>query len=292
MAADPGLLAGWQARVDSALACALERADAAPRLQSAMRHAVLGGGKRLRPALAYASARAFGGDEAVADAAAVAVELIHAFSLVHDDLPAMDDDALRRGRPTVHIAYDQATAILAGDALQTEAFRVLADAPLDADTRIALVRELAQAAGASGMCAGQMLDMQATGAALTLAELERLHTLKTGALIRAAIRMGALSADAPRGVVDGLDEFAEALGLAFQLRDDLLDCEAGSVDLGKTAGKDAAQGKATYVTLLGAQAGHRRLSELRVRMHAALAQFGPGADALRMLADFSAARAS
>ncbi len=292
MAAEPGLLAGWQARVDSALAGALERADAAPRLQSAMRHTVLGGGKRLRPALAYASARAFGGDEPVADAAAVAVELIHAFSLVHDDLPAMDDDAMRRGRPTVHIAYDEATAILAGDALQTEAFRVLADAPLDADTRIALVRELAQAAGASGMCAGQMLDMQATGATLALAELERLHTLKTGALIRAAIRMGALSAGAPRGVVDSLDNFAEALGLAFQLRDDLLDAEAGSVELGKTAGKDAAQGKATYVTLLGADDGHRRLSELRVRMHAALAQFGPDADGLRMLADFSAARAS
>ena len=290
MGPEPGLLPGWQARIEAALEHALDRADAAPRLQSAMRHAVLGGGKRLRPLLAYAGARAFGGGESRVDAAAVAVELVHAFSLVHDDLPSMDDDALRRGRPTVHIAFDEATAILAGDALQAEAFRVLADAPHDADTRIALVRELALASGAVGMCAGQMQDMQATGSVLSVAALERLHALKTGALIRAAVRMGALCADAPPGMVDGLDSFAAALGLAFQVRDDLLDVEASSQQLGKTAGKDAAQGKTTYVALLGTQATRDLLLDLKARMQAALASLGPRADALRALAEFSVAR--
>ena len=292
MGLEPGLIPGWQSRIERQLDIALAGADAAPRLQSAMRHAVLGGGKRLRPLLAYAGARAFGGEESRADAAAVAVELVHAFSLVHDDLPSMDDDALRRGRPTVHVAFDEATAILAGDALQAEAFRVLADAPHDADTRIALVRELALASGAAGMCAGQMLDMQATGGVLALQALERLHSLKTGALIRAAVRMGALCAGAPRGVVDGLDAFASALGLAFQVRDDLLDVEASSQQLGKTAGKDAAQGKSTYVALLGVDATRSLLGELRGRMQSALTTLGPDADALRALADFSVARDS
>ncbi len=292
MGLEPGLIPGWQSRIEGQLDLALAGVDAAPRLQAAMRHAVLGGGKRLRPLLAYAAARAFGGEAAQVDAAAVAVELVHAFSLVHDDLPAMDDDALRRGRPTVHVAFDEATAILAGDALQAEAFRVLAEAPHGADTRIGLVRELALASGAVGMCGGQMLDMQATGGGLALPSLERLHALKTGALIRASVRMGALCAAAPRGVVDGLDGFAAALGLAFQVRDDLLDVEASSQQLGKTAGKDAAQGKTTYVSLLGAQATRALLSDLRERMQSALAALGPDADALRALAEFSVARDS
>lgn len=292
MGLDPGLIPGWQSRIERQLECALAGADAAPRLQAAMRHAVLGGGKRLRPLLAHAAARAFGGEASQVDAAAVAVELVHAFSLVHDDLPAMDDDALRRGRPTVHVAFDEATAILAGDALQAEAFRVLADAPHDAATRIALVRELALASGPLGMCAGQMLDMQATGGLLSVAALERLHTLKTGALIRAAVRMGALCAGAPGGAVDGLDGFATALGLAFQVRDDLLDVEASSQQLGKTAGKDAAQGKTTYISLLGADATRSLLADLQSRMQSALAALGPGADALRALAHFSVARVS
>ena len=292
MGLEPGLIPGWQSRVERQLEIALAGVDAAPRLQAAMRHAVLGGGKRLRPLLAYAAARAFDGEQAQVDAAAVAVELVHAFSLVHDDLPAMDDDALRRGRPTVHVAFDEATAILAGDALQAEAFRVLANAPCDANTRIALVRELAEASGAAGMCAGQMLDMQATGGQPSLAALERLHALKTGALIRAALRMGALCAGAPRREVDGLDAFAAALGLAFQVRDDLLDVEGSSEQLGKTAGKDAAQGKTTYVALLGADATRSLLEQLRSRMHSALTALGPGADALRALADFSVARDS
>jgi farnesyl diphosphate synthase len=209
---------------------------------------------------------------------------------VHDDLPAMDDDALSRGQPTVHVAFDEATAILAGDALQAEALRVLADAPLDAATRVALLRELAQARGAGGMCAGQMLDMEATGTAGTLAGLERLHALKTGALIRAALRMGALSAGAGLPGAASLDRFGAALGLAFQVRDDLLDGEASSQALGKTAGKDAAQGKATYATLLGVAEATRKLAALSKEMREALAGFDARADALRDLAAFSAAR--
>jgi farnesyl diphosphate synthase len=290
MAPEPGLLGDWRARIEPELERALAEAGAAPRLQAAMRHAVLGGGKRMRPLLAYAAAHAFGGAPACADAAAVAVELVHAFSLVHDDLPAMDDDALRRGQPTVHVAFDEATAILAGDALQAEAFRVLAEAPLDATTRVALLRELARASGAGGMCAGQMLDMEATGTAGTLAGLERLHALKTGALIRAALRMGAWSAGAGADGVASLDRFADALGLAFQVRDDLLDGQASSQALGKTAGKDAAQGKATYATLLGAAEATRKLEALGAAMHEALVGFDERADALRELGAFSAAR--
>ena len=291
-AAEPPLFASWRTRIEAALQDALAGTGAAPRLQAAMRHAVLGGGKRLRPLLAHAAAQAFGGPEGCADAAGTAVELVHAFSLVHDDLPAMDDDALRRGRPTVHIAFDEATAILAGDALQAEAFRVLADAPLDAAIRVALLGELARATGAAGMCAGQMLDMEATGRATALEGLARLHALKTGALIGAAVRMGALSAGAGVDGAARLDAFADALGLAFQVRDDLLDDEGSSQALGKTAGKDRAQGKATYATLLGRDAALRKLGDLHAAMRDALAPFDARADALRALADFSVARAS
>jgi farnesyl diphosphate synthase len=291
MTGAPALLSAWQARIETRLDAALAGTGAAPRLDAAMRHAVLGGGKRLRPLLAYAGARAFGGDEDAADAAAVAVELVHAFSLVHDDLPAMDDDSLRRGRPTVHVAFDEATAILAGDALLAEAFGALAAAPLDADTRVALLRELAAATGAAGMCGGQALDMAATGHALSMAALEHLHRLKTGALIRAALRMGALSALAPRVAVDALDPFAAALGLAFQVRDDILDVESDSQALGKTAGKDAAQGKNTYPSLLGLDGAKRRLEALRAEMSEALAPLGARADVLHALADFAVARA-
>jgi farnesyl diphosphate synthase len=289
-AAEPPLFATWRARVEAALGQALDGATAAPRLQAAMRHAVLGGGKRLRPLLAHAAAQACGGPEGCADAAGTAVELVHAFSLVHDDLPAMDDDAMRRGRPTVHVAFDEATAILAGDALQAEAFRVLADAPLDAGVRVALLGELARASGADGMCAGQMLDMEATGRTTGVDALARLHALKTGALIRAAVRLGALSAGAGADGAARLDPFAEALGLAFQVRDDLLDDEASSQALGKTAGKDRAQGKATYATLLGREGAMGKLGQLQATMREALAPFDARADALRALADFSVAR--
>jgi farnesyl diphosphate synthase len=282
----------WASRVEAALDRALPQATHSPRLDAAMRHAVLGGGKRLRPMLAYAAGTAFGAKEESLDAAATAVELIHAFSLVHDDLPAMDDDDLRRGRPTVHVAFDVATAILAGDALQALAFEVLAAAPLDAGIRIALVGELARASGAGGMCAGQALDMAATGQTLDLPRLEQLHSLKTGALIRAAVRMGALSASAPDASLRALDEFSDALGLAFQIRDDVLDVESNSAQLGKTVGKDRAQGKSTYPGLLGIASSRQRLDGLANKMQAALEPLGPAADALRAIADFAIARVS
>ncbi|HEY0861191.1 MAG TPA: polyprenyl synthetase family protein, partial [Pseudoxanthomonas sp.] len=201
---------------------------------------------------------------------------------VHDDLPAMDDDALRRGQPTVHIAFDEATAILAGDALQTLAFGVLADAPAPDAVRVALLRTLAEAAGAAGMCGGQALDLDATGngAALDVAALERLHALKTGALIRAAVRMGALCGGATDAELAALDRFATALGLAFQVRDDILDVEGDSATLGKTAGKDAAQAKATFPALIGLEASKSRLQQLAAEMQDALAPFGAKADAL------------
>jgi farnesyl diphosphate synthase len=282
----------WAARIDAVLGQALPLTPETSRLDAAMRHAVLGGGKRLRPLLVYAAGEAFGGALEQGDAAAAAVELIHAFSLVHDDLPAMDDDDLRRGRPTVHIAFDVATAILAGDALQALAFRVLADASLSAEVRIALVRELAQASGAAGMCAGQALDMAATGQTLDLASLERLHSMKTGALIRAAVRMGALSAGAPGERLAALDDYADALGLAFQIRDDILDVEGDAAQLGKTAGKDHAQGKSTYPGLLGLERSRHRLEELAAKMHEALQGFGSAGEALRELARFALARAN
>ena len=197
-------LARWLQRVEARLEAALPPADRAPcGLHAAMRHAVLGGGKRLRPLLVYAAGAATGADEALLDAPAAAVELIHAFSLVHDDLPAMDDDDLRRGRPTVHVAFDEATAILAGDALQSLAFAVLAERPADAALRVAWLASLADATGAAGMCGGQALDMAATGQRLAQAELETLHALKTGALIRACVRMGALAGGADAATLAG-----------------------------------------------------------------------------------------
>jgi farnesyl diphosphate synthase len=284
-------LAGWRTRIDAALAQALDSADVPAPLDAAMRHAVLLGGKRMRPLLTLATASMFA-DEQPAVPAAVAVELVHAYSLVHDDLPAMDDDALRRGQPTVHVAFDEATAVLAGDALQALAFDVLAAADLAPERIVALVATLARAAGGAGMCGGQALDLAATGrsAATSLAGLERLHALKTGALIRACVRMGALSVGADGSALDALDRYATALGLAFQVRDDLLDVEGDSAQLGKTAGKDAAQDKATFPALLGLDASRERLAALRVDMDAALERFGARADALRELARLAVER--
>ena len=273
------LFSSWRTRIDGALTAALTAAlttalpspDAAPqRLHAAMQHAVLNGGKRIRPMLVYATGHALGAQRVALDAAAAAVELIHCYSLVHDDLPAMDDDALRRGQPTVHVAFDEATAILAGDALQTLAFGVLADAPLPAAQRVAMLAELARASGVAGMCGGQALDIAATGTAITLQELERLHALKTGALLRCAVRLGAVAAAANAQQCIALDCYAEALGLAFQIRDDLLDIEGDAATLGKTAGKDQAQDKATFPALLGADASRARLAELADQMQAAL----------------------
>ncbi|WP_203321575.1 polyprenyl synthetase family protein [Pseudoxanthomonas beigongshangi] len=283
--------AAWAARTEATLDQALPSPDQAPgRLHAAMRHAVLGGGKRMRPLLVYAAGAVSGAPEAMLDAPAAAVELIHAYSLVHDDLPAMDDDDLRRGRPTVHVAFDEATAILAGDALQTRAFEVLAQAPADADIRLAWVQALAGASGVAGMCGGQALDIDATGRQQSLEELARMHAWKTGALIRAAVRLGALAGRAAPDVVERLDGFASSLGLAFQIRDDILDVEGSSEQLGKTAGKDAAQSKSTYPALLGTDGAKARLNELDASMREALSPFGEAADALRALGELAVRR--
>lgn len=276
----------WRRRIDAALEAALALPGRSePRLEAGMRHAVLLGGKRMRPLLVHASGHACGADPATLDAPASAIELVHAYSLVHDDLPAMDDDDLRRGQPTVHVAFDEATAILVGDALQSLAFQVLAEAPLADGRRVAMLRELAVAAGAGGMCGGQALDLAATGNASgsSLDALERLHALKTGALIRAAVRLGAIAAGADEALRRHLDVFADALGLAFQIRDDLLDVEGESGTLGKTAGKDAAQDKATFPALIGLDASRRRLAELGQAMEDALAPLGESGAALAVL---------
>lgn len=276
----------WPERIERALeACLAPSAPPNGALLAAMRHAVLGGGKRLRALLVYATGHVLGATDERLDAPACAVELIHAYSLVHDDLPAMDDDSLRRGRPTVHVAFDEATAILAGDALQALAFEVLARAPLDPCVRVAMLAELARAAGAWGMCGGQALDMDATGRTLDLAALARMHALKTGALIRASVRLGALAAGAQETEQAALDAYAEALGLAFQIRDDLLDAEADSTTLGKTAGKDAAAGKSTYVTLLGIEQARAALAAEHARLHAALGRLDRDTDLLAALGD-------
>ena len=279
--------ANWRARVEAALDQALPSAEDSPqRLHAAMRHGVLNGGKRMRPLLAYATGTAFGADASRLDAAAVAVELIHCYSLVHDDLPAMDDDALRRGQPTVHVAFDEATAILAGDALQTLAFDVLANAPQAAERRVAMLAELAHAAGAAGMCGGQALDIDATGnaARIDIEQLQRLHAMKTGALLRASVRLGAIAAGADADSRIALDRYADALGLAFQIRDDLLDIEGDAATLGKTAGKDIAQAKATFPALLGTEGSRERLHTLSRAMTDALSALP--ADT-RLLADLA-----
>ncbi|WP_295969716.1 polyprenyl synthetase family protein [uncultured Xanthomonas sp.] len=292
MAADAAF-AHWRERVEAGLQAQLPAATLAPqRLHAAMRHATLGGGKRMRPLLVYASGALFGADAARLDAPALAVELIHAYSLVHDDLPAMDDDALRRGQPTVHIAFDEATAILAGDALQSLAFALLANAEDAAATlRVQWLQTLAEAAGAAGMCGGQALDIDATGRVQALPDLQRMHALKTGALIRASVRLGALGGGADAAALAQLDGFATALGLAFQVRDDILDVEASSEQLGKTAGKDAAQAKSTYPALLGMDGAKAKLAELAQAMQDSLEGYGAAADALAALARLAVDRA-
>ncbi len=289
-------LAALGARAEQALDHALPSAQQPPAdLHRAMRYAVLGGGKRLRPLLTYASGQALGAPLARLDAPACAVEIIHAYSLVHDDLPAMDDDALRRGRPTCHVAFGEATAILAGDALQALAFERLADATtldVDAATRIEMLRTLAAACGAEGMAGGQAFDLAAVGRVLDLAELEHMHACKTGALIRAAVRLGALAAGAGVDALLALDRYATAFGLAFQVRDDILDVEGATADLGKTAGKDARAAKPTFPSILGLEASRARLASLTNEALAALAGFAAEADRLRELARYAAVRIS
>ncbi len=282
-----------QQRTEGALERLLPAAATAPaRLHEAMRYVALGGGKRVRPLLCHAAGGIFGADAARLDRTASAVEMIHVYSLVHDDMPCMDDDVLRRGKPTCHVEYDEATALLVGDALQTQAFQVLADEPIAADParQLVMVALLAQAAGSRGMAGGQAIDLAAVGKTLTLAELEFMHIHKTGALIRAAVLLGAHCGGADEAGLAALARFSNRAGLLFQVVDDILDAEANTATLGKTAGKDAAQGKPTYVNLLGLQAAKEQAAELRVEAHTALESFGERARRLHELTDFIADR--
>jgi len=277
-----------QQRVERVLAAALDaRVEDAQRLADAMRYATLGGGKRVRALLAYAAGECARADADDVDAAAAAVELIHAYSLVHDDLPCMDDDAMRRGRPSCHVAFGVAVALLAGDALQALAFGQVARVRRAAGDACAI---LAEASGIRGMAAGQAIDLAATGRTLCVDALETMHRLKTGALIRAAVALGALAGDADADLTDALDRYAAASGLAFQVIDDILDVEGSSSSLGKTAGKDAASGKPTYVTTLGVDGARRYAAELRGEAHAALAACGTRARRLAEIADWIALR--
>jgi farnesyl diphosphate synthase len=277
-------------RVAGVLDAALPATSEPPHaLHEAMRYAVLGGGKRVRALLAYAGGELARADPADVDAAAAAVELIHGYSLVHDDLPSMDNDILRRGKPTCHVAFGEAVALLAGDALQSMAFEILANAAAgDARPQLAL---LAHAAGSRGMAGGQAIDLAAVGTTLRLPELEQMHRLKTGALIRAAVRLGAGSGRTlAASENEALDRYAAAIGLAFQVVDDVLDVEGTEQSLGKTAGKDAAQQKPTYVSLLGLAAARKHIEVLRADAHAALAGFGATARRLTEIADWIALR--
>ncbi len=262
------------------------------RLVAAMRYASLGGGKRLRPFLVLEAARLFGIEGGGVARAAAAIECVHCYSLAHDDLPAIDDDDLRRGRPTTHRAFDEASAILAGDALLTYAFDILADPATHEDPRIraALVLQLARAAGLGGMAGGQMLDLAAEGRQLTETEILKLQSMKTGALIRASVAFGAIVADAGAAKSARLDRFGTVIGSAFQLADDLLDVESHADDVGKATGKDAERGKATLISLHGVDAARRRLSKLVSDADDCLEPFGSRADTLREAARFIAER--
>ncbi len=266
-----------------------------PRFSSALRYSVLAGGKRLRPLFVYAVADAFGCTLEQADVPAVSVELIHSYSLVHDDLPAMDDDRLRRGKPTTHCAYDEATAILVGDALQSLAFLLLTKtkAPLSDKQRLTMVAILAAAAGTQGMVGGQALDINATGRTLDESDLQKMHTLKTGALIKAAILLGATcSLSLSQLKLAQLSHLADLLGLAFQIRDDILDVETSSQISGKEQGKDARQGKATYVSLMGLLKAKARLQEVYTEAQAELKLLQLSSSRLSQLTDFVIMRES
>jgi farnesyl diphosphate synthase len=279
-----------QNRFEDVLRHLLPSAEVAPhRLHAAMRYSVLDGGKRVRPLLAFAAGELVGAEVARVNIAAASVELIHAYSLVHDDMPCMDDDVLRRGKPTCHVEYDEATALLVGDALQSLAFQLLAEHSLsdNSSLQLQMVKLLAAASGSRGMAGGQAIDLDSVGKQLNLPELEFMHIHKTGALIRAAVLLGAYCGsplDSTRQNI--LDHFGKCVGLAFQVVDDVLDSEADTATLGKTAGKDADHDKPTYVTLLGVQAAKKMASELHAEALDALAGFGAEARRLRELADF------
>lgn len=289
------LLRHYQARVETALHHWLPPAKIAPqKLHEAMRYSSLDGGKRVRPFLVYASGTALGVAPEQLDGPACAVELIHVYSLIHDDLPAMDNDDLRRGKPTCHRAFDQATAILAGDALQPLAFHILAhDAAIQvpAARKLQMIDCLATAAGSRGMVGGQAIDLAAVGKELDLPALENMHIHKTGALIRASVRLGALSAaDAATENLIHLDHYAHCIGLAFQIQDDILDIEGTTETLGKAQGADQALNKPTYPALLGLDGAKERAQELKDEAIDSLVGFGPSADPLRWMAEYIVSR--
>ena len=290
-----GWVAARQSHFEDLLNGILPRVEVAPqRLHEAIRYAALDGGKRIRPLLVYASGELAGADATRLDIAAAAVELIHTYSLVHDDMPCMDNDVLRRGKPTCHVQYDEATALLVGDSLLTLAFQLLAEHRLndDAPRQLDMIKLLAVASGSHGMAGGQAIDLVSVGKPLTLPELEFMHIHKTGALIRAAVLLGAhcgsdkQGGPVSAGQLDKLDRFGKLIGLAFQVVDDVLDCEADTATLGKTAGKDAENDKPTYVSLLGLQGARDMAQRLHREAMETLEAFGDSARRLRELADF------
>ena len=283
--------AAWAKQVQADMEVVLDRhlppvSTSPAKLHQAMRYAALDGGKRVRPLLVFAAGAVFDAPTDALERAAAAVEMIHVYSLVHDDLPCMDDDDLRRGKPTVHRQYDEATALLVGDALQSQAFLILSEGALASERKVAMLSQLAQAAGSCGMCGGQAIDLDSVGVALALPELEQMHRMKTGALLRASVLLGALAGKSLQASEQAaLDAYADAIGLAFQVVDDILDATADSATLGKTAGKDAAQNKPTYVSILGLDPSLALAEKLRQDAHHALQPFGEAAVRLRELAD-------
>lgn len=281
-------------RVDRALDSNFPSDDDPTQLRAAMRYSLFNGGKRVRPILAYAAALAINPQTDLNrfDMIACALECLHSYSLVHDDLPAMDDDDLRRGKPTCHIAFNEAIAILAGDGLQTLAFELIAASDFEPAIQIQLVRQLAQGSGAAGMALGQAIDLAAVDQQLSLTQLETMHRHKTGALIRASVSMGATAAGATSAQLQALDDYAAAIGLAFQVQDDILDVTTDTNTLGKQQGADIARNKPTYVSLLGLEAARTKAHSLHQQALAALTSFGNSADTLRHLATFIVERAN
>lgn len=280
--------AACKQRVDQSMTSCFDAAEfPCPDLEQAVRYMLLAGGKRVRPLLVYGGCQALGGDFEDADAAACAVEFIHVYSLIHDDLPALDDDDLRRGRPSLHKAFDEAAAILAGDALQAMAFEILCRPHAGRGDRLRMAHELARAAGPAGMVGGQARDLAADGRRISLDELETTHRLKTGALIRASVLLGALSSgNATPAQLEQLGKYADDIGLAFQIRDDILDEVSDTATLGKPQGSDREADKATYVALLGLEPARARAADLAAGAAEALAGFGAEADPLRLLAAY------
>ena len=287
-------LAGYSQQVDAQLERILPPASGpAERLFAAMRYSVFNGGKRLRPALCFAAADAIGNSNTNTAKVAAAVEMIHAYSLIHDDLPAMDNDDLRRGKPTCHIQFDEATAILAGDALQSLAFQQLTElTDISSDSKVELLSMLASYSGCSGMAAGQAIDLAATGQTLDIDQLDTMHRHKTGALIEASVMMGAITAGgASQAQLSALRDFAHAIGLAFQVQDDILDVESSTEQLGKQQGSDAANNKSTYTSLLGLERARNQAASLYQQSIDSLEVFADRAEPLRQLASFIVNRA-